>query len=135
MFDPQDLLDFVDVDERATTPLEEAQWLKDRGILPHHQRYRNIKLIRYILKGNRGPGVTERRREEILKLAQQQWIGRRVSYLGRAATIEFLMPLNRAYAHRRTANPAMRSFEAWFRWDDTGRRNNSGVALLKLDSV
>lgn len=133
MFDPRTLPDFVFLDPDEKTPQEEADYLVQRGIIPHHQRYRNLKLIRYLLNGNRGPGVTELRRTEILKLAQAQWIGRRVKYMDRVGEVEFLMPLNRAYGHQRTANPAQRTFEAWVRWEDTDHRHNMGLPLLKLE--
>lgn len=133
MFDPRTLPDFMFLDTEEKTPREETDYLEQRGIIPHHQRYRNLKLIRYLLNGNRGPGVTQVRRVEILKVAQAQWIGGRVKYLNRVGEVEFLMPLNRAYGPRRSAHPDQRTFEAWVRWEDTGHRHNMGLPLLKLE--
>lgn len=122
--------DSIDLKESSTE--EERAFLSQYEITPHHLRYRNNKLIRYVKTGNRGPGISVRRRIEILQQAQVLWIGKRVTYFGRVGCVEFLMPYKWALSQRTTANPAARSFEAWLRWEDTGHRNITGVRLDRL---
>lgn len=125
-----DLPRYVRPNEKPTTA--EVQFLEELRIIPHPQRYRTLKLVRYILTGNHGPGVTPHRRTEILHWAQEYWIGRRAWLNDEPVTVEFLMPYQRALGHQISINPAARSFEAWVRWENTGQRANTGCPLFRL---
>jgi len=130
---PIDTRIFVDPQEKPTK--EEIAYLNEKGIRAHFQRYRCLKLIRYLQEGNNGPGLTVDRRVEILLLAQEQWLDRKVIWHSRVATVEFLLPFKQALSKRISINPAIRSFEAWIKWADNGRRNTSACTLLSLKRV